>query len=188
MKRIFALLVAFCVIFAFAACGGSEGKDGTEAEVNNEDIQGLSFVLKQDGSYAVEIGDAKNSSRIVIPNTYDGKAVSEVGRFGFDNGSNTVLKEVVISEGIKIIGEKAFSGCSALTSVTIPDSVTTIGNGAFSGCTSLQSIALPDSITSIGDYAFASCSGLQSITLPDGIKSTFPNSCNIDGDLYIRKA
>ncbi|MCQ2771344.1 MAG: leucine-rich repeat domain-containing protein, partial [Clostridia bacterium] len=32
------------------------------------------------------------------------------------------------------MGERAFEGCSGLTSIEIPNSVTSIGNYAFSGC------------------------------------------------------
>ena len=41
---------------------------------------------------------------------------------------------------VRSIGERAFYGCTSLTSVTIPDSVTSIGSSAFSGCTSLTSV------------------------------------------------
>ncbi len=38
------------------------------------------------------------------------------------------------------IGERAFEGCSGLTSVNIPNLVTSIGNDAFYGCTKMRSI------------------------------------------------
>ncbi len=83
----------------------------------------------------------------------------------------SLIKEVVIEEGITSICYSAFSGYTGLTEVTIPESVTTISNSAFSGCTGLTEIRLPDSITSIGSYAFQNCSNLTEIAIPDCVTS-----------------
>ena len=50
----------------------------------------------------------------------------------FLNG--TEVKDLVIPNSVTTIGNRAFEGCSGLTSVTIPNSVTTIGNDAFYEC------------------------------------------------------
>ena len=42
------------------------------------------------------------------------------------------------------IGDRAFYGCSGLTSVTIPNSVTSIGYGAFFDCNGLMSVLVAD--------------------------------------------
>ena len=52
----------------------------------------------------------------------------------------------------------AFSG-----SYAIPDSVTSIVERAFMGCSSLTSVTIPDSVTSIGDQAFADCTSLTDV-------------------------
>ena len=54
-------------------------------------------------------------------------------------GKNAVVK---ILDGVTSIGERAFYGCTGLTSVTIPYSVTSIGNYAFYGCSGLTSITV----------------------------------------------
>ena len=63
------------------------------------------------------------------------------------------------------ISDRAFHGCTGLSSITLPAGVTSIGDDAFQGCTSLTSITLPEGVTSIGDCAFFGCTGLSSITL-----------------------
>ena len=70
----------------------AKGEKGESAI--SENPQGLAFYLKDDGTYAVEIGYAKYLSKIEIPATYNGKAVTEIGCFGGDSG-NTVLKEIL---------------------------------------------------------------------------------------------
>ena len=83
----------------------------------------------------------------------------------------SLIKSVVISDGVTSIGYGAFYNCSSLTSVTIPDSVTSIGGHAFDGCSSLTSVTIPDGVTSIGNGAFYKCSSLTSVTMGNGVRS-----------------
>jgi hypothetical protein len=54
------------------------------------------------------------------------------------------------------IGEKAFSGCSSLTSITIPPSVTKIGYFAFEGCSNLTEVRIPKGCN-VDEWAFKNC-------------------------------
>ena len=69
------------------------------------------------------------------------------------------------------IGERAFHGCSSLTSVTIPNSVTSIGERTFYECSKLTSVTIGNSVTSIGGSAFEYCSGLTSVTIGNSVTS-----------------
>lgn len=77
----------------------------------------------------------------------------------------TLIKVLVIEDGVTTLGYSAFAECTALTSVTIADSVTEIGNRAFGGCTNLISVTLPDAVKKLGDEAFVDCTRLSSVTL-----------------------
>ena len=79
--------------------------------------------------------------------------------------------EPVIPEGVKSIGDHAFSGCTSLHSVVIPDGVKSIGYGAFRLCISLQSVVISEGVERIGNLSFSGCISLVSIVIPGGVES-----------------
>ncbi len=75
----------------------------------------------------------------------------------------------IIPNSVTGIGERAFYGCSGLTSVTIPNLVTSIGGHAFRDCSGLTSVTIPNSVTNIEKFTFYGCSGLISVTIPNSV-------------------
>ncbi|MBQ4530566.1 MAG: leucine-rich repeat protein [Lachnospiraceae bacterium] len=93
----------------------------------------------------------------------------------YENGKVVLLRyygdggNVVIPDGVKIIGSGAFASCSSITSIKIPDGVTEIRDNAFSNCSNLKGVEISSSVTIIGDGAFKGCSNLSSITIPGSV-------------------
>ena len=84
--------------------------------------------------------------------------------------SRNSLKEIVLEDGIRNIGEEAFSDCSNLTSITIPDSVTRIDYKSFYGCSSLSSIDIRSDSCTIYDSGY---------TIPNNIIIIINGSKNV---------
>lgn len=133
---------------------------------------------------------------IIIPKTYNGRTVTDIGNSAFE--SNTTITSVEIQEGLQEIRSWAFLGCTELTTVSIPESIMSIDNYAFNGCSKLQFnvydnakylgnaenkyLLLYDTLTTsmtsceihadtkvINNFAFEDCRNLVSITIPDGV-------------------
>ena len=66
-------------------------------------------------------------------------------------------ENVVIPDGIKIIGSSAFEGNRKIVTVTLPDSVETIDSYAFADCVKLERVILgsDSALKTIGSHAFA---------------------------------
>ena len=105
----------------------------------------------------------KNCTELVIP-----QGVKVIGKYAFYDCEN--LSSVTIPNSVKTIGKWAFYDCRNLSSVTIPNSVKTIGDGAFYNCRNLSSVTIPNSVKTIGEYAFRYCENLSSVTIPDSVE------------------
>ena len=95
---------------------------------------------------------------------------------------NKNITSISIPQNIITINERAFYGCTKLTSIIFSENsqLTTISDGAFEGCTGLTSINIPNTVTSIGSSAFNGCTGLTSINIPNtvtSIRSSAFNGC-----------
>jgi hypothetical protein len=115
---------------------------------------------------------------IVIPNIIDGYLISGLGDQVFM--LRTSLREVYFSEGLRTIGDKAFSNCYNLTTVgSFPSSLISIGEEAFYNCSSLTTeIVLTDRIKSIGSSAFYNCSNITG-TVENVLKTNVSYGTNV---------
>ena len=112
------------------------------------------------GTTLMQYAIANSRNSYTIPET-----VIYINDRAFQGCSN--VSSIIITNGVLSIGKYVFSDCICLTDITIADSVTSIDDYAFSGCICLTDLVIPDSVTSIGDYAFRKCTGLTSIVIPD---------------------
>ena len=133
--------------------------------------QGLAFALNSDGTYKVTGIGTCTDTDIVIPSAYNGKAVTCIESYAFEDCGR--ITSVVIPNSVTKIYNNAFDSCTGLTSVVIPDGVTSIGFCVFTNCTNLTNIVIPENVTEIGSYAFAYCSGLTSIVIPNSVTKIY---------------
>ncbi|AUW37073.1 hypothetical protein C1937_01235 [Metamycoplasma hominis] len=103
----------------------------------------------------------KKTTKVTIPSS-----IKEIGENAFYGCTN--LKEVILNEGLEIIGNRAFSN-TKIKSITIPGSVKEIGKGAFFDCTNLEEVILNEGLEKIDAEAFRR-TNIESITIPGSVK------------------
>ena len=136
----------------------------------DQSIKNLTFTVTSEEKKTCKVTsyDGRDNT-IVIPRFWNGYTVTSIGERAFYGC--TLITSIVISNSVTSIGDRAFFYCASLTSIVIPDSVTSIGSYAFYNCTSLTSITIGNGVKSIGEGAFYVCSSLTSIVIPDSVTS-----------------
>lgn len=108
-----------------------------------------------------------------LPSTINGVQVVSVGAYAFaaeEGDEENALRKVSFPDGLKRIGEGAFSNCIFLMAVELPDTMEQIGDGAFWNCSAIETLEL-GSVQEIGAFAFQYCFCLPEILLPDGCRT-----------------
>ncbi len=90
-------------------------------------------------------------------------------------------EEVVIPEGVEIIGEMAFRQKKNLKEVIIPSTVKEIEKDAFNDCDALQSIEIPASVENVRAYAFSECNYLKTVIF-EGVPKHISRTVFSDSD------
>lgn len=124
-------------------------------------VGNLIFELNSKGNAYTVIGYKGKLNNLVIPETYEGIAVTGIGDNAFYQC--TTLTSIEIPASITSISYEAFRGCTALKNVVFAAGTKTIKLWAFGYCSSLESITIPASVTAIEDYAFHGNTALKSI-------------------------
>ena len=181
----------------------TETESETEPEIDPgyevDGSKGLKYRALQDGeSYAV-IGIGTCTDKIIIiPKTYEGKPVTEIGEEAFQGAD---IEEVHIPEGISVIGREAFRDCAKLDRIMLPEGLLSIGQQAFMNCFMLESIQIPNSVTSLDHELFMGCIFLKEVTFSPNLQSigvrtfkncreltafTIPESCtDLGGEIFV---
>ena len=73
---------------------------------------------------------------------------------------NMSMLKTVDLQNVKEIGERAFMGCSGITSVTLSGNLEKINAYAFYGSSAITEITIPKSVKKVGTYAFGECGEL----------------------------
>ena len=149
------------------------------------DVQNPVYDSRQGCNAVIETATGKVVAGCAKTNFVNG--VGEIGAYAFTG--MYMPPYFIIPEGIRKIGNSAFSFCEGLDLVLIPSSVEEIGTSvfhssslrqvywnasideipesSFSDCKDLYAIAFSKEIKSVGAYAFRRCLGLFYMQLPD---------------------
>lgn len=116
-----------------------------------------------------------NEETVIIDILSDELDGTEIKEEGFQNQYE--LKNVILQEGITVIGKSAFFNCISMKNIVVPSTVKNIAQGAFQNCTSLEKIDLSKtSVTEISEETFRNCRNLREVILPEGITAIQANA------------
>lgn len=143
-----------------------------------EPSAGLEFKYEESlKGYTVKMGKCTDS-HVVIPASYQGKAVVGIAKNGFRDCS--AITQVTLPGSILSIGESGFYRCASLERIDLPENVNEVGKWAFYECTALTYVSIPKKVKIVGLRAFTGCTSLQQFNVDEA--SNF--YCTYNGHLF----
>lgn len=94
---------------------------------------------------------------------------------GGEFANREFIKKIILPDGIKTIGPRAFAGCDNLEEIIFNDDLQSICDRAFHKCKKLEKAILPKSLKSLGEGAFSFCMSLDNICMPPA--TVIPDNC-----------
>ena len=105
---------------------------------------------------------------VEFPSSAFGIPVTEIGDNACCYREN--MKHLILPDGIKAIGVRAFEENASLEDVSLPDTLESIGAAAFQYCYNLKGIMIPEGVKTIGNSAFWQSSFLRTVMLPGSLE------------------
>ena len=102
-----------------------------------------------------------NLSALKIPDTYNGKPITAIGKNAFKSSGKIVT--VFVSDSVKTIGEYAFNNCQKIDNITLGKQLTKINANAFASCSNLLKIIYNNETKAIVSDAFNGCANWTEI-------------------------
>ena len=84
-------------------------------------------------------------------------------------GYRQYINYIKVADGVTLIGNYAFAGCSTLDKVYLSVDLNGIGNYAFYNCVALRLFVIDGNVNYIGSYAFANCKSLVYFNIPNTV-------------------
>ena len=185
----------FLTAMLFICCGVLQVKaqDAPKKHLRQVVIDNVTYEINKDDAIARVLGFGKERKYyLVIPSKIKYKKVEYPVLAIIDDAfSESRINELVIEEGVKYIGNRAFYCCRELTQVSLPSTIrligdeafsvcdkvsrysladsVSIGRGAFSNNLSLVEVGMPKVVSNIGTQAFLACRKLRKVTLPENL-------------------
>lgn len=102
-----------------------------------------------------------SSDIVIIPAQIDGLPVKEIARYVFSN--ECAVRGVLIPDGVKEIGE--VFGNNTGTELVVAEGVEVIGYNSFNSCKALKQVYLGDNLRSIEEISFSRCHQLEKLNI-----------------------
>ena len=101
-------------------------------------------LLYKDNAYIIT-GYNGYASTVIVPSSYNGYPIETIAYNAFRGGRD--IKEIIVSDGIKVIEDEAFGACDKLYRIYLPASLTEVGKNAFQNLYKLVQIKNQSDVT-----------------------------------------